>query len=262
MDEALKIPGLRPEGCSTGLVRRLKAGELAEGEAAKVQAHVKTCERCAALFAELERDAAAFVRQVPFDHFAAKTTHRRESLRHARARRRRFVATMALAAALLVVVVAGPLRYLLARGPQGHNLRKGGGLMELYVGGNGEKPRVAQDREALVPGERVRVGYEAADRRYVAVLSVDESGRVTPLYPESGMSLHAELTPGVHILPDSVEFTGAGYERVITLFTDEPASVETIAAAAKKAFERTGSVEAMGSLELPGEQSSKLVRKR
>jgi hypothetical protein len=260
MDEALQIPGLRPEGCSTLLIRRLHAGELSGDEIARTKSHVASCRRCAETLAELERETAALPKEIPFDRFAARTLEKA----HPPLRRRIPWAgmSMALAASLAIVVVAGPVRHALFGSDSHRNAHKGGGFVELYVGGNGVPPRLAGDREALAPGERVRVGYEVADHKYVAVVSVDESGQVTPLYPESGKSLRAETTPGMHVLPDSVEFTGAGYERVITLFSDQPLTVESISGAAKKAFEKAGSVEGMGPLDIPGEQTSKLVRKQ
>jgi hypothetical protein len=259
MDEALQVSGLRPAGCSAMLIGRLHAGELSVEEAAKARSHVASCPRCAATLAALERDAAELPKALPFEPFVDRT------LSKTRAKRTRRAAwtgvTLALAACLAVVVVAGPLRQALFSGSR-RNLHKGAGVMELYVRNNDAQVRLAGERESLARGERVRVGYEAADRSYVAVVSVDDTGLVTPLYPEKGQSLRAENSPGMHVLPDSVEFTGAGYERVITLFTDEPVPVNALVAATKKAFEKAGSVEAMGSLDLPGEQSSKLVKKQ
>lgn len=259
MDEALSIPGTRPPGCSPAALLRLHAGELTGNDAANVRAHAAACGRCGADLAALERTAGEIARGASFDAFAAGV--------RARIRRRPALPTawtaaaLALAAGLAVVVAAGPLRAVLLGRPDGHNLRKGGVAVELYVGGPGAAARVARDGEALAPGERVRVGYAAAGRRSVAVVSVDDAGRVTPLYPERGVSLPADLSAGVHLLPDSVEFTGMGLERVIAVFADEPLEVAQVAQAARAEFARARAVERMGALPLPVEQSSRLVRK-
>ena len=265
MDELLQIPGLRRDGCSTGMVRRLRAGELGSDEAGRVREHLKTCTHCAQLLAELDADAAEFARQVPFDHFVSKTTALRESLSSQERRQRRRIvagATAALAAGLVVVIVAGPLKRSFSTPTPEHTRPKGGGMIELYVGGEGPQTRLAKDGEVLAAGERLRVGYQAADHRYLAVISVDAAGEVTPLYPEAGESLRAETRPGVHLLPESVEFTSPGFERVIAVFSDRPVNVESLATSAKHAFVKAGTVENMGALEVAGEQSSKLVRKK
>jgi hypothetical protein len=38
-------------------------------------------------------------------------------------------------------------------------------------------------QEVLEPGDRVRLGYKTVDARYLAAISVDDRGEVTPLYP-------------------------------------------------------------------------------
>ena len=40
--------------------------------------------------------------------------------------------------------------------------------------------------EALARGERLRIGYQPGEHRYLLSLSIDDRGEVTPLYPERG----------------------------------------------------------------------------
>ena len=116
--------------------------------------------------------------------------------------------------------------------------------------------------EALARGERVRLGYTPDARKYVLALSVDSAGEVTPLYPESGQSLPVEPGPGTHWLPDSIEFTGSGAERVVVLLSDSPVAVEDVTAAARRAFEAAGrDVAKMPPLDVDGDQTHWMLLK-
>lgn len=257
MDESLEIPGLRSPTCSRRSLERLRAGELHGPEESTVRAHAASCARCGADLAQLEREAAEFKAEVPFERFEAKV-----EAKQAQRRRGRVAGpvSLALAAGIALILVWGPMKAIL--GSQGgRNLTKGGSVLELFVGGTGAAPRLAQDGEALAPGERVRVGYQAPEKKYVMVLSVDEAGVATALYPESGPSLPVDKSAGTHLMPDSLELTGQGLERVIALFSDEPLEVRAVLEAASKEFTRSGRLDRMAELPLRAEQSAKTLKK-
>ncbi|MBS1150751.1 MAG: hypothetical protein H6Q89_2449, partial [Myxococcaceae bacterium] len=109
--------------------------------------------------------------------------------------------------------------------------------------------------EALGPGERVRIGFRAGAYRYVAAVSIDESGEVTALYPERGPSLRVRADGTREYMSDSLEFTGHGLERVVVVMTSEPIDVEDVRRAAKAGYdEARGNLSQLGTLDLPGEQ--------
>lgn len=76
--------------------------------------------------------------------------------------------------------------------------------------------------EVLDAGDRVRFGYRTVDPRFLAAVSVDEHGEVTLLYPETGPALSAAPTEETTYLPDSIEFTGTGRERVFLFLARNP----------------------------------------
>jgi hypothetical protein len=242
-------------------LRRLGAGELAADDAARVRAHAAACAACGATLRGLAKEQAAFEAAVPFEHFeagverAARRQRRSESFR---APPRRWVATgMALAASVLVVVLVRPLLDGPGRGP-GLNGIKGGAVAELRIGGGLGPQREARPDapEPLEPGERVMLGYQAHGQRYVAAVSVDAIGEVTPLHPESGESPPVEPGSDMHWLPDSWELTGSGAERVVLVLTDAPVSVDALVDAARRAFQAAdGDVTHMALLDVPGEQT-------
>jgi hypothetical protein len=115
--------------------------------------------------------------------------------------------------------------------------------------------------EALARGERVRIGYQRGDHRYLLALSIDDHGEVTSLYPEAGQSLLVDVrckgctADALDYLPDSVEFTGEGSERLVVVLSNEPLRVEAARRAARAAFDRAkGDILHLGALDLPGEQ--------
>jgi hypothetical protein len=163
-----------------------------------------------------------------------------------------------MAATVLVVVAVRPL---LSEAPGVRT--KGGATAELRVGGEDSQRVAPTDApEALAPGERVRLGYTPDTRKYVLALSVDATGEVTPLYPEGGQSLPVEAGAGMHWLPGSLDFTGAGAERVVLVLTDTPVTVEDASAAARKAFETGGrDVAKMPTLDVAGDQTHWMLLK-
>ncbi len=258
MADLLEIPGTRSATCSRRALSRLCAGELAPAEESQVREHVKQCPDCSAELSRLQGEAASFPAEVPFDDFA------RAVLAKAERPKRKAISGpvgLALAAGILLIVLAGPLTFL---SQHSRNALKGGdAVLELFVGGTGQAPRLATDGEALAPGERVRVGYQAPRHRHLLVLSVDESGTATALYPESGASLPVERAPGTHLMPDSLELTGKGYERIVAVFSDQPIDVAQALAAASREFSRAGSLQRMHELRLSvkSEESAVTVKK-
>lgn len=241
-------------------LRRLSAGELAAAEAARVRAHATACAACGATLRGLEKEQTAFEAQVPFERFEAgveRAVQRQRRSESFRVPPRRWVATtVAMAASVLVVFLARPLLNPPGRGP-GLNGLKGGAVAELRIGGGPGPQREARTDtpEPLEPGERVMLGYRADGHRYVAAVSVDAIGEVTPLHPESGDSLPVAPGADMQWLPDSWELTGSGAERVVLVLTDAPLSMQALVDATRRAFlAADGNVEHMALLDVPGEQ--------
>lgn len=240
-------------------LRRLCAGELTGDEASESRAHAGECGRCRAKLRELEDEQRRFEAEIPFERFAAGVERAGRSLESAtrsapRARRWLYPLT-ALAAMCLLTVAA---RVLIPQAEVALNRTKGGGSIEVIVAGAGGGPQrqaSATAPEPLSRGERIRIGYTPGGHRYLVSVSIDEKGEVTPLYPEEGSSLPMAGSAQVQYLPESVEFTGEGAERVVVILSDEPLEVERVKRAAREAFQRAnGDVGRIDPLEVPGEQ--------
>jgi hypothetical protein len=239
-------------------LRRLRAGEALPD----VETHASACADCRARLKGLDDEQRRFEQEISFDRFAAGVerasrvaTAPRPASRVARSLRF-MVPTLSLAAgvALFVGVTArregGSAPYV--------GLRGGADITVRVAAGDGPQRTASPSAaEALAPGERVRIGYHAGRHRYLLSLSIDERGQVTPLYPESGRSVAVGKVVGAapSYLPDSVEFTDSGAERLFVILSDQPIEVEAARRAARAAFERAkGDILHMPALELPGEQ--------
>jgi len=237
-------------------LRRLRAGELVADDAA---AHADACADCRARGKALDEEQRRFEQEISFDRFAAgveRAARRREAPRRAPPLRtlRFMLPTLSLAAGVALFVG------LTGKHQIAHNGIKGGAAITVRVsaGDTGPQRFAAESApEALAPGERVRIGYQPGLRRYLLSLSIDERGQVTPLYPEAGSSVAVgkAVGEGLRYLPDSIEFTDAGAERLFVILSDQPIDVDAARHAARASFDRAkGDILHMPSLELPGEQ--------
>jgi len=240
-------------------LRRLSAGELAGAEASEVEAHAASCAACRARWKEITDEQRRFEQEISFDRFAAgveRAARAPRALPSVRAAvvRRWATPMLAMAAAVALTVTFAP---------RATNRTKGGAGMTVQIApAEGPQRRIASPTaiEPLAPGERIRVGYQSGGHDFVTVVSVDDQGQVTALYPEAGKSLGVPRLKGgasdtTIYFPDSVEFTGKGAERLIVVLGDKPIDVAAVKEAAARAFRRArGDVAHLPPLDVPGEQ--------
>lgn len=257
MNDVIHIPELA--------LRQFRIAELDAAAQASGQRHLSGCSSCRSRLQALEQEQRAFEAEIPFERFVGGVN------RAARARPPLgFLArptwlrpALSLAAVFAILAAAGPL--LLASRPRAHHRTKGAAAVEVRVstGENGPQ-RVATPGapEALARGERVRIGVLPEGHRYLVAVSVDAGGKVTPLYPETGVGVAVSPSSTMQYLPGSLEFTGPGLEDVVVVLTDAPLTVETLAGAASAAYGRAhGDLHALGRLEVGGEQFQQLLLK-
>jgi hypothetical protein len=243
-------------------LRRLRAGELQGPEADRVRAHTDGCGHCRARLTRLDDEQRLFERTVPFEQFAAGVK-RAGRTRSAPPAHPAFSPALGIAAAVLMMVGL-PYLWLRPGDERPVNRTKGGAEVTLRIASpsGAQREASASAPEPLEPFERVRIGYRPGEHRWVLAVSVDEAGEVTALYPPQGRSLEVAHGDPPHYLPESLEFTGAGAERVIVILSESPLEVEAVAAAARRAFEGAGNQLArLGTLAVEGEQFHRTVLK-
>jgi hypothetical protein len=240
-------------------LRRRRAGEALGAEAPAIEEHAAACADCRARMRALDDEQRRFEDEISFDRFSAGVERAaRSGARPARRAVRARVwmssmAGMAAAAAALLIFVTSP------KDPGHGTRRKGGGsgIIVRVAGADGQRTAGVDATEALARGERLRIGYQSGGHKYLLSLSIDDRGEVTPLYPERGPSLQVPdgSENATRFLPDSLELTGKGTERIVVVLSDQPIDVEVARRAARAAYQRAGGdVTRLPKLDLPGEQ--------
>jgi len=247
-------------------LRRHRAGEPLGGAGAveEIDAHLATCAACKARSRALDDEQRRFEQEISFDRFAAGVER---AARGAPAGARRRVParvwlfpTMAMAAAVALVITFAPR----TPNPGVNRIKGGAGVTVRVAGAAGQRNARLDATEPLAPGERLRIGYQSGGHRYVLSLSIDQHGEVTPLYPERGVSLPVpdDAERATRYLPDSLELTGAGIERIIVVLSDQPIDVEAARRSARAAFDKVGGdLSRLPPLALPGEEFERTFAK-
>jgi hypothetical protein len=218
-------------------LRCYRAGELPPEACAEVDRHLASCPACRAKMRVLVEEQRAFEREIPFERFAGGVERAQRVPRQRPRRAWAFGLSGVLAAAavaLFLVRVSSP-------GNHQHNRSKGSSVEATAriasAGNSTQRSAPPGSQEVLEPGDRVRLGYKTVDARYLAAVSIDDSGEVTPLYPERGPALPVSATLETVYLPDSLEFTGTGRERVFLFLARTPFDVEAAAQAVRTAHQ-------------------------
>jgi hypothetical protein len=247
MTYTIDLDRRRAPDCLSDLdLDRLRLGEF-EGsmEGARAAAHLQGCGDCKARMAELEAVVP------PLDALPSVPSLSGPERRRRRLRLAAWSAPI-LAAAVVVLL------------PWSHkNSRTKGGSWQLGVIAQYPSGRVAGvfQGAALASGDRLRFEVSAPRHGYVAVISADAAGAVTPFAPASGNTI--ELPAGHHLLDGAVRLDDSiGAERLLLVACDHPMAVTEVVAAARTALVRAGGrVDQMPTLALPCSERSFWIRK-
>ncbi len=254
-------------------LRRRRAGEApgGAGEAEKIDVHLAACAACKARLRALDDEQRRFEQEISFDRFAAGVERAARQTTAARADRPRarriwWYPALAMAAGVALVITFVPRAS--NRGGNDRDatnrIKGGAGVTVRVAGAAGQRTARIDVAEPLAPGERLRIGYQSGGHRYLLSLSIDQHGAVTPLYPEVGASLPVPEGPdrATRYLPDSLELTGAGIERIIVVLSDQPIDVEAARRSARAAYDRAGGdLSRLPPLALPGEEFERTFAK-
>jgi hypothetical protein len=238
-----------PSGSHVGelRLRRFRLGELAGADREEIARHTGDCGPCRARLKSLEEEQRQFERELSFERFAGGVERARRVPRVLPRRAWTFGFTGLAAAAVLMIVLR----------PTNVTRIKGTGTEATVriarADGSGQRAAAAGALEALRPGELVRLGYRAGQAAHLVVVSVDDAGAVTPIYPERGDSLSVEPRTDIRYLPDSIDFTGHGRERLFLVLSEQPLSVGEVEKAARIAHERAhGDLDKVSTVKVEG----------
>jgi hypothetical protein len=244
-------------------LRRLRAGEALGPGAMAIQAHATSCPECRARARALDDEQRRFEQEISFDRFAAGVERAARGAEK-RQRRRAWLPRLWIAGPL--VAMAAAVTLVVTFKPHEQNRTKGGAGMTVRVAGaGGQRDARTEGAERLAPGERLRIGYSGM-YAYLLAFSIDDHGELSLLYSERGQSLalpRIKGSPSVTMyLPDSVELTGHGLERIVVVLSDQPIDVAAARKALRAAFDKTGGdLARLPRLGLPGEEFSRTFAK-
>jgi len=222
-------------------LRRFRLGELAGPDRDEITRHTNDCGACRARLKTLDDEQRQFERDIPFERFAGGVERARRVPRTLprRAWTVGAVGFAAAAALLLVLRPGGDRRGSINGFDDGFNRIKGTAAEVRIAAADGaQRAAVAGTTAALRPGDRVRLGFRTPRSAHLVAVSIDDAGTVIPLYPEDGAALPVEARRELTYLPDSLEFTGHGRERVFLLLADRPLAVGDVEKAARAAHAR------------------------
>ncbi|HWE24601.1 MAG TPA: zf-HC2 domain-containing protein [Myxococcales bacterium] len=199
-------------------------GELSQGEADAVLAHVSGCERCRRTVEAMRADkAAADLPHLRLLSIAPAVMTDRQARPSPHWKLRLGAAAACLAAAAAFFIVARPHGL-------GERIKGPGFALAMYVQHGGEVRRVGPG-EAIAPGDAVRFAVSTPVKAYVAVLSVDAKGRASIYYP-AGSSAQLVSAGEDAPLPLGTRLDETvGEERVVGLFCSAPVDLEPLRAA-------------------------------
>jgi hypothetical protein len=211
-------------GCSRMRLRRLEVGEIRNGEATALRAHIQGCERCQTTQAELAREREELQRALPFEQFAAGVAEKLAEEQRPVRRLRFLQAAIPLAAAAAVAIIALPLirdqwnPSIL--GPTGgrtqpsqteHNRIKGAAGATVFVKDKGGE-RELRLGEPVSEKAQLLLSLRPAGQKYAAA-ALWEKDSVSMLYT-------GEARPGP--LPTAFEWDGHGKAVVVVRFANQP----------------------------------------
>jgi len=256
MNRADELLRRRPEGCLSELsAERYLAGEV-DGAALKtVETHLGACAHCGAMVTAMRGVSWRADPAVLREHLEGEPIFARLARWFARP------AVLVPAAGLVLVLAAAPLvvRQMIDAGAV---REKGGiGLRVFVKTADGSRP--AMQGERLRAGDAIKFAVSPGGQRYVMVVNVEETGKVTRYYPRDEQSAptdpHREA-----VLPTSITLDDYhGVERVYAVFSDKPLAFGDVAAAVRKAAGPSGRFDprAVDALPLPFPQASFLISK-
>jgi hypothetical protein len=232
-------------------LRRHRIGELAGVDAQMIDEHLADCADCRTRLDALDDEQRAFAAQIPFDRFAGGVERAARVPRARPVSRRSLVAGsgLALAAAAALVLVIRPG----GGDPAGGNRIKGGEFearLQIAAAGGGQRALDPGGHASLHTGDQLRLGYRAASPGHLVVVSVDDAGAVSVLYPDQGDTLPVAAARAVAYLPGSITLTGAGKERIYMITGTQAFGVEAAVREIGAAHTRAGGdLSAMGPLQ-------------
>ncbi len=191
---------------------RWMMGELGSADAETVGTHVSACAACSAAVAGM-RGVREEVRALPLPPALGRPSPRRR--------------VPAGAAIGIGLALAASLLLVLRSPPTGERSKGAGFALTMYVQ-HGDEVRRAAPGERVSPGDAVRFAVSTPAPAYVAVLSLDPTGRASVYFPQGPRA--APVPAGTEVLlPLGTRLDPTtGEERLLGIFCASAVELEPI----------------------------------
>jgi Putative zinc-finger/Domain of unknown function (DUF4384) len=206
-------PPLWPACLSAFRLDRWMMGELPPPDAQAVKEHLAGCATCTETVAGM-RAVRDEVRILPLPSIPGMAPSPRPRTT------RLVLGGLAVALAASLVVALQPEAPL--ERPKGSGVALG-----MYVQ-HGDEVRRAGPGEFVSPGDAVRFSITTPVPSYVAVLSLDPSGRASVYFPEGGRTVRVPAGPEVPLPLGTRLDQTVGEERLLALFCTAPVELEPV----------------------------------
>lgn len=220
-------------------LERYLAGDLEQPQRALAEDHLVACAHCHGRVERLRADGArrlaAAPREAMFERVGAEA-RRRSGSQRAWWRTRWLVPAAAGCAAVLVLLGVAFF------GPDGKDApgvrTKGSVAIDLYLM-RARQVRPATPADRFQAGDRIQFVYSAPRHRFVFLVSLDDSGRVTN-FNHQATPRSVPIEPGVGlVLEGSIILDETPHaERIFAVFSERPLDWTEVAAAARRAWDR------------------------
>jgi hypothetical protein len=229
---------------------------LLDREASPVARHVAQCEHCQARVARMERegeDFRRFVLPATLDAVVDKSAPRR---------RTPWMWLVAAAPAAAAIALFFSLRP--SQPPEGYTGEKGGMSLVAYVNAPGGAKTVGEG-QPVSPSAALRFTVGGAGGCNLWIVSVDESGQISRIYPGEGNAA-ANVSGNRITLPGGAVLDGRpGLERFYAVCTPAPLPYDKVVQCLRDAVQTAADVRkgpALAGLPKGSRQASLLVEKR
>jgi hypothetical protein len=230
------------------VLEQYRLGELPEALSSRLERRLQQDPDLRARLEAIERSDEEIRRQYPPVWLAGQIRMRAGAaaptpVEPPRAAWRRWAVPAAVAATVFLVVVLMPRPAGPPTAPEATDRLKGPGphLAIYHRTAQGSQPLSGGD--VLRPGALVRIGYQAAGRRYGVILSIDGRGTVTRHLPAQGPSAAALDRAGLVLLDEAYELDDAPrWEAFYFVTADHAFEVEPVLRAAREASSRGAGV--------------------
>ena len=204
-----------------------------ERPSAEDQRHLDTCSSCRETVERLRAERERFLRTHPSDAFIPPLAGKQGPLRRPQ---RRWVLGAALAMATVVVVIGVRLEEPKLR------LKGRGFQWSVFVSQDGGPGRRHRRGEALKPGQLLQIAVRAETAVYLAVLNLDDRGRVTRYAAGEGdRPLSVPASTSLSPLPQAIRLDGfVGRELLILAFSPDRFAVQDVRRLLLRTFEQAG----------------------